>query len=135
MNRIEQYQAMLADEGYRPTLDEDGDLVFKVEGETFILWSDPDDEEYVRIVTGYLLDDGTDLNRALSVASSMNYRMKAVKFTVLGGGKSAAFSMEAFYGESEHFKPFVSRVLKALKAGSDDYFAKLRSGEPLDDDA
>jgi hypothetical protein len=124
---------MLADEGYRPTLDEDGDLVFKVEGESYILWSDPNDEDYMRFVTMYLLDDETDANRALALASFMNYRMKAVKFTVLGGGKSAAFSIEAFYGESEHFRPFISRVLKALKAGSDEYFAKLRSGEPLDE--
>jgi hypothetical protein len=134
MDRNTQYEAMLADEGYRPKIDEDGDISFKVEGEKFVLYSSPDDESYLRIVTVFTLDDDTDPERALALTSTMNYRMKAVKFSLGPGLKTAAFSIEAFYGEPEHFRPFLGRALNMLKSGSSQFFAQLRSSDDLDEE-
>jgi hypothetical protein len=44
------YSDYLADEGYRPSIDEDGDVQFKQEGRMYYIGVSEDDPEYFRVV-------------------------------------------------------------------------------------
>ena len=45
----EMFRQYLMTEGYRPTVDEDGDVVFKSEGATFLIILDEKDSEFFRL--------------------------------------------------------------------------------------
>ncbi|MCL6595365.1 MAG: hypothetical protein K6V73_04045, partial [Firmicutes bacterium] len=47
--RAQGYLEFLAEEGYRPRLDADGDVVFKVEGGAYYILLD-EDEEFFRLI-------------------------------------------------------------------------------------
>jgi hypothetical protein len=48
--QIQAMQDHLRHEGYFPNVDEDGDLVFKAEGRTYVIIADEDDLQFFRMV-------------------------------------------------------------------------------------
>jgi hypothetical protein len=47
--KVELFSDFLTQEGYRPSIDEDGDILFKSEGKTLCLSFDEQDEQFVRL--------------------------------------------------------------------------------------
>lgn len=72
----------LAQEGYRPTIDEDNDVTFKAEGYYFYIYNDSD-SEYLRILLPnikFVDDDSLDeYLSALLACNEISYNKKLVK--------------------------------------------------------
>ena len=80
------YQRVLEEEGYRFTVDEDGDFSLRREGKWLVLFVD-DDPVYFRLSAPNLFECKSEaqVDLALVVANEMNRAYKVVKFVVVDG--------------------------------------------------
>ncbi|MDH4458191.1 MAG: hypothetical protein QE272_05775 [Nevskia sp.] len=76
---------LLAEEGYRPKIDEDGDIRFSVEGFTHMLDFDERDPAYVRLMLPqfWSIDDADELQRAYIAANEVCLMVKGAKVFVV----------------------------------------------------
>lgn len=76
------YLSFLKSEGYVGSIDEDGDIKFKYEGDTYYIW--PSTSNYFSL-TRYInnKEEGCS-NRVKEVVKATNGRFKATKVTILG---------------------------------------------------
>jgi len=72
-------ETYLSNEGYRPEIDEDGDLVFKVEGLTYYIFTEPEKNGtyyYTSLILYFTTDDTTEAAAAeLCNTISKNYKI------------------------------------------------------------
>ncbi len=94
---------LLAEEGFRPSSDADGDMQFKFEGGTYFVMLTADDDEYYQLVypNFWPLESGDDRLNALVICDLLNRALKLVKLytladTVWAGVESAHATPEAF---------------------------------------
>jgi len=124
------YRDFLAAEGYRPYIDEDGDVVFKSEGLTFVIITEEGDEEFVSLVLPnfWSIDSKEELARALMAANEMNRTAKVVKIFVRGDGKNTIAAVEMFVKSPEDFNQVFERSLRALKGAVTRFAELMREG-------
>lgn len=112
----------LRGEGYSPTIDEDGDIRFKKEGDLYWIHIDGGGEKsfYVEF-HGPSLGLG-DANKAVSMMACnyVNYNTKCVKAMMNDERTSISFTVELFCTEPADFKDVFERCLNVLQQGSDD---------------
>lgn len=127
MSKAEMYFDFLKDEGYVPHYDDDGDILFKSEGLTFLVFASEDDEEYFRLALPFFwkIDDADERNRVLAAASRVNAEIKVVKIFTVGDNTWA--SVELLFGSSEEFKPVFGRALRLLRHGVDRFSEVMRT--------
>jgi len=110
------YTNFLIEEGYKPSIDSDGDVVFKVEGKTFWIDIDEKDLESFRIVFSNFWEIES-LAEKLKVYEVMNYINRTTKVAkVFMSPKEDDVSMDAniFVNKPEDFKYHFSRMLDLL---------------------
>jgi hypothetical protein len=95
MTKTQLYMDYLREEGYRPELDKDGDVVFKHERVTFIIFANEDD-------------------RAMRVMMRLNRAYKAAKFCETG--EDVSLFVECFYAQADGFKPVFARYVDLLSS-------------------
>jgi hypothetical protein len=80
----------LSREGYRPEIDEDNDVAFKVQGYTFYVDNDPKDPTLLRIYAPYIyevdLEDENDIDNALLACNDFTRNKKLVRAAINSGG-------------------------------------------------
>ena len=112
------YMDYLAQEGYRPTIDSDGDVTFKHEGGSYYIDITEDDETYFRI--GYpgfwSIESVEELARAISTANDITATTKVAKVYVRSDGKNTNASIEMFVDPPENFRSTFTRSMYALQA-------------------
>ena len=120
------YTAYLHDEGYKPTVDGDGDVLFKRDGRTYFIQVHPGDPEYFRLVLPGIMkvDNEETRAKALAAADQANARSKAAKvYTV----KDLVWaSVELYVKAPEDFKGVFNRALSGLDNGVSNFAQKLR---------
>ena len=116
MQKTEMYQEHLRGEGYRPEIDKDGDIVFKHERITFVLFANEDDEQYFKLMVPYFweLETPEETERAVRVMTRLNREYKAAKFCQTGDDVS--LFVECFYEHPEQCKPVFARYVDLLAA-------------------
>jgi len=126
--RAKLYMDYLTAEGYRPYVDEDGDVIFKSEGLTYIIIIDANDEEYFRLVLPNFwgIESGEELVRALYAANHATQTTKVAKVYVRSDGKNTWAAIEMFIRPPENFKLVFSRAMSALKTAVDDFVSTMR---------
>jgi hypothetical protein len=105
----------LQDEGYKPRIDEDQDVVFKAQGYSFYVDSDVSDNTYLRIVMPTIKNLGedaalTDLLAALAACNDITREKKLVKASVDDDGK-VSLSCETYIGGSPDISEFVDTAI------------------------
>ena len=82
MTKTELYSDYLTQEGYRPSLDKDGDLTFKHERINFILFANEKDEEFFKLMIPFFwpIESEEERERAGRVMHRLNAEYKAAKF-------------------------------------------------------
>lgn len=75
---------LLAHEGYRPDISDDGDLVFKFEGKTYILSNDMEDPDYFRLILPQFCEAKTarQQEKMLYALNETNAHIKMLKIYV-----------------------------------------------------
>jgi len=110
------YTRYLTEEGYKPNVDSDGDVVFKVEGRTFWIDIDDTDLESFRLVYSNFWEIES-LAEKLKVYEVLNYINRTTKVAkVFLNSKENDVSMDAniFVGKPEDFKLHFRRMLDLL---------------------
>src|SRR5438045_2642816 len=95
MSKAEMYMEFLREQGYVPRLDDDGDVVFKCEGRTYILFGEEKDEPYFRLVfpAFWPLETAPEEEQARTAINELNAEMKVMKLFVLRDDVWAAVEM------------------------------------------
>lgn len=105
----------LAEEGFRPHLDEDGDVTFRFEGYTFIVVTGTDEPTVLTLILPYFwpLDDAAERQRALEAAMSAHQQVRIGRVTVLETNVTA--SVNAYLPDADSFRQVLLKSLEGLK--------------------
>jgi len=86
MKKTDVLMGFLKDEGYTPKLDNDGDIVFKREGLSYILFVSEDDEEFVRLdlPNVWEIESLGERQLVMAAAAEVNRQVKVAKVVPMG---------------------------------------------------
>lgn len=126
MSQAEAYLEFLRSEGFRPILDDAGDIVFKCEGRFYLITVDEDDPLYFRLVfpNFWSLDSDAERHWARIVAAEVTAEYKVVK--IFPQHDDIQASAEVFIARPEDFRAVFERCVAALQG------AVRRFGELMD---
>jgi hypothetical protein len=115
MKRTEAYSDFLLEQGYRPSVDEDGDVTFKYEGGFYYLSVSEDDDLFFQLVYArfWNLEDEDERLRGINAANEINMRFKVVKVYIRNDDTSA--TIECFMHHPNDFQSYFERSLRALQ--------------------
>ena len=130
----EMYSSYLADEGYRPHVDSDGDVVFKHESKTYFVAVREDDPDYFTIVLPnfWEIENERERLQVLIAADEANAKSKVAKVFIIKDNTWAA--IELFLSEPEGFKGVFPRSLRAIDNAVGNFTKKMQelSDESID---
>ncbi|KOO23014.1 secreted protein [Chrysochromulina tobinii] len=115
---VKLYVDFLTEEGYKPTVDSDGDVMFKKEGLLYYIFPERNDPQHFRIVLPNIwkIEDETERLQVLTACDFANSKTKVVKiFTTVK--KNVWVSAELFVNKPEDFKPLFDRCISAIQTG------------------
>lgn len=123
--RAQAYLEFLANEGYRPVLDGDGDVVFKVEGYMYYI-SVEEDEAFFRLIfpNFWPLETEAERTRAERAALRVTARMKVVKVLTTERGVLATVEMFATVPESVY--PVFQRCVQTIQGAVRAFIEEMR---------
>jgi hypothetical protein len=128
------YFDQLAEEGYRPKLEQTEDrtstVAFKAEGLTFVLLVDETDEDFLGLGLSYALGE-VDPVAAGNRAHELNDQFKVVKVCVDSQDRSVRFMVEVFL-EAPATMRLLGRAMSALRNAAKAFFEPARPVEHLD---
>lgn len=114
-----QVKAFLETEGYKPYIDEDNDLCFKHDGNSYWITLGDGDGKPVYIEfhrAGFNIEDANRVE-ILEAANHVNLNNKCVKASV--GSKSLAFTIEMVSNNAKEFCKTIDRYLELLDYGAE----------------
>ncbi len=118
MTKIEKSNSIakfLADEGFAPKLDTEGDVIFRHEGSNFIIQIYEDDPIFFRLIAPnfWPIESADEEQKAALVASAVNLGTKAAKVFVRKENMWA--TIEMYCSPIENYQPVFKRSLQALQ--------------------
>jgi len=119
MNKAERVRAFsdyLKKEGFVPTIDQEGDIQFKVEGRIYFVVFDEDDEEFFRILFPGFWKIESEEERLRVEAAALKATIKTKVAKVYPVQDNTWASVELFCGTPEHAQDVFIRSLGALQA-------------------
>ena len=121
------YMETLAEEGYRPKIDEDGDLVFKAEGRLLVIRLYPDDTEYFQLVLPnfWEIESEEERAQALIAANEATRTSKVCKIFLTKDNTCA--SIEMLLPSADLFPKVLGRSIYALRNGVEHFAKKMRA--------
>ena len=128
------YMDTLAEEGFRPKLDSDGDIVFKAEGRTLYIRLYADDTEYFQLVLpNFWKIESEEEQVCASIAA--NHATRVTKVTKVFTTKSnTCASIEMFLPAPELFGKILNRSVAALGNAAAHFVEKMRELEREEED-
>lgn len=117
MSKQTLYFDYLKEEGFVPHLDNDGDIVFKVEGISYLLFQAEDDPEYFRLTLPFFwqIESPAERQRVMAAATTVNAEVKVVKIYVVDDHAWAG--VEMLIDPIENFRQVFPRCLRLLRHG------------------
>ena len=134
MTKAEHFHDALTREGLFPEPDDDGDLRFKYEGGHYVLFAEPDDEPYVRVLfpNFWSIDSDDERERAYHAASVASRRCKGAKVWLRDDETDVCASIEAFLPGPEYLEYVLARMLSALQYAARQFRDEMQP-PPADD--
>ncbi len=125
---VEVIRQFLATEGYVPTIDEDGDIVFKMEGGNFIVMLSEDDPEYYRIAfPGFYDVPESDTARALMLIACTSVTGKVKCAKVYPVGDTLWAKVEVFMPNVESLLPVLVRYARACRTAARYFYEQINN--------
>lgn len=120
------YTTYLEKEGYKPEIDEDGDVRFKREGKTYFINVDPADPMCFRLVLANIwpIESEEERVKVRVAMDHCNAQAKVAKAYMVRDNVWVA--IETFIPEPEDFEAIFKRSLSALDYGVMLYAKKMR---------
>jgi hypothetical protein len=125
---VEFYKDFLSEEGFRPSIDEDGDVIFKFEGGTYWIRVDENDRDFfqVQYFFGYEIESQEEFHRATAACMDITRQTKVVKIMALEKHSSFLASAEAFYASPEDVKKVFPRILSCIQGGINSFLKAMK---------
>lgn len=127
VTKAEMYFEYLKEEGYVPKYDDDGDIVFKAEGLSYLLFASEDDQDYFRLALPFFwsIESEEERSRVLVAAARVNADIKVVKIFPVEDDTWA--SVEMLINPHDGFKNVFDRCLRVLRHGVDRFAEIMRT--------
>jgi hypothetical protein len=111
------YLNLLKEEGYKGEVDEDGDIRFKYEGETYWITPDEDDSEFFDLyfAGNWEFEDDGDKIKGLHAVNTVNRGKKLVKMHMDGENDLLFVHAGFFVQEPKDFIRYFSRSLGMIQ--------------------
>ncbi len=112
--------------GFNPRIDDDGDVVFRCEGRTFVLTTDERDPTFFRLLLPnfWEIESEEEHLRALMVGNQVNAQMKVVKILIVKQNVWA--SVELFIEPIEGFIAVFKRCMQLLPAAMHEFREEMQ---------
>jgi hypothetical protein len=112
----EMYMDYLREEGYGPSLDSDGDVVFKIEGRNYYISVEEDDLAYFRIIyPGFWeIESEAERREASTVIMSVNRTTKIAK-VYIESWDNTSIDAEVFLNTPQDFKRHFPRMISTIQ--------------------
>ena len=116
----------LTEEGYRPRIDDDGDLIFKCEGTLYALCFDEDDENYLRLLCPnfWPFDDAAEKAKAVRAANDVNTAVKVAKILCIGDNTTC--TAELLFDDLADARPVFNRMKSVIGTAMNRFVSKMR---------
>ena len=128
------YLDVLETEGYRPELDQDGDVRFRHEGNSYFIEVREDDPMFFRVVMPNFWDieSPAERKRIIEAANAACNEIKVSKVFIVRNDTWCA--VELFLPSQEDFAPLLQRCLLAIRAAVNTFTERMRndSAPPAD---
>ncbi|MDR2144693.1 MAG: YbjN domain-containing protein [Treponema sp.] len=121
------YVSYLTEQGYQPSIDSDGDIIFKVEGGTYYIAVDEDDLQSFRIVfpNFWEIESPSEKVQVRDVANYINRTTKVVKLWLNSREDNVSMEVNIFIGKPEDFKLHFRRIINLLLAERREFLEKM----------
>lgn len=131
MNALEKaqiYQRYLAEEGYAPKIDSDGDVIFKAEGKAYFFSIDAKDEPFFRLVfpNFWNIESNDELVKVIIAANHATMLTKVAKVYVNPDGKNTTASVEMLLPNPNDFRSVFHRSLALIQASVNNFVDKMK---------
>jgi len=125
--RMDLYHEFLEEEGYRPSIDKDGDLMFKIESQTYFVIVEEDDAEFFRLVypNFWSIENEDERARAYVAAHDATAKTKVAKVFVVNDDTWA--SLELFCNPPETVKTVLPRGVSSVQTAVDTFTQIMRA--------
>jgi hypothetical protein len=112
----------LRSEGYLPQINQVDDIIFKAEGNTFIVMIDENDEQFLNLILPnfYELNGNLEMNKALRVANIVNQKVKVGKIIISNNIHVWAIA-EQFIDSTPDLEDFFRRTINAVLKAAEDF--------------
>jgi hypothetical protein len=122
------YVSYLKQEGYVPSVDEDGDVQFKIEGGTYYIIINEDDQQYFRILfpNMWSIDDNDEFMKVVLVAMNVTGSSKLARVYVTANGKNTNIEASTLLKEPKEFKVHFARMLRAIAYAKNEFVMGMR---------
>ena len=123
----------LASEGYKPSIDEDDDVVFKAEGYSFYVDNDKSDDTYLQIVLPYIMeldeDDFLSNMAAMAACNQITQNKKIVQAYISDDG-DVMLCTDTYIGSAGNMTEFIDSsiifMIRAISAFHDEYESMMK---------
>jgi len=125
------YRDFLNEEGYRASIDEDGDVSFKHEGGNYFISIYEDDAEYFQLVYPYFWEIESDAEREQAIAACIETTrgQKAAKIFMVKDNLNVTAAAEAFFASREDVKNIFPRYIRSIQSAVSAFREVMRKGQ------
>ncbi|MBQ6862203.1 MAG: hypothetical protein IJN98_06290 [Alistipes sp.] len=125
----ERCMEILREEGYLPTIDDDGDIKLKVQGLTYYVICDSDDDVYLRVwlPSFWSIENNEEFAKAHFVANKVNREYKVAKVTINKNNDNTHAQCEMFISPDDpQLKRILLRLFNLLSSVRSDFAEGMR---------
>jgi hypothetical protein len=132
----ELYFEFLAEEGYRPKIDANGNVAFKSDGKSYVIEIDDEDAIFFRLAypTLWHMSSDEELAQVQEIALAVTREYKVVKICPEADTDTWA-AIELFCDPPETFTKLFDRSLRALRGAVKDFVTRMQASPMQQDDA
>lgn len=135
LKQAEVFHQFLLAEGYLPTIDEDGDLLFKFEGTTFLWIVDGNDSDFFRLVIPNFWSIGSEEERSRVKTACLEV-MKTIKVVkILPMENDTWAAIEMFVSPIQSVQDVFKRCLRCLQHSIQAFHKEMQDLQLKDDEA
>lgn len=130
--RAEMYKNYLAEEGFVPKIDDDGDVAFKCEGRTYAILIDKDDDTFFHLALPCFWSIENEAERAQVEQAALFATSRTKVAKVYPTKDNTVAAVELFCSPPEAFKTVFPRAMRALQSCVMSFRNKMNEDKPQD---
>jgi len=119
------YMEYLRQEGYMPSIDDEGDILFKVAGNSYFIIIDETDLQFFQIYMGFKMETLSP-EIALNAVNYSNRSSKVVKVAFSPDRKVISITAELLLNDPKDFIPVFSRAISLIQNAENNFISQIR---------